>query len=364
MRLLMWLYVNLKVVFKQFPMTIIYMLGLPLFIGLLMGNMMTIMFANPNSVEPLIIQIIDEDQSPLSSQLISFLNDESMAPYFTLSDDERASLLVIPDGYEENLLSGRSSELVLEELNTHNYMLSLSVAKSILDQYHEGLGRNLSTDNVEHLALIYDETSLQSIYLETPLALNSTTYYSVGMMSFFVFMMIMNISGASYKSAELGLDKRMYSAPLTRLRMFNYDYLANLLYCVILLSCYVLVYRLLGYSFEGPIPLLILPILATSCFMVSVGSFIGNFFSAKYGNMISLILFFIQIFVGGTFLPTDSMATFSPSYFITKMFQNYILYGTWESLQTPFLMITGIAFLLYVLTCLKEKYRFWEVKKC
>ena len=99
----------------------------------------------------------------------------------------------------------------------------------------------------------------------------------------------MNISGASYKSAELGLDKRMYSAPLTRVRMFNYDYLANLLYCVILLSFYVLVYRVLGYSFEGPIALLLLPILATVLvLMVSVGSFIGHFFSAKYGNMLAV----------------------------------------------------------------------------
>lgn len=364
MRLLMWLYVNLKVVLKQFPMTILYMLGLPLFIGLLMGNMMTIMFTNPNSVEPLILQIVDEDESNLSHQLISILNDESMAPYFEVSDDERGSTLVIPKGYEEDLLSGTGGELVLEEGDTHNHMLSLTVATSILDQYHEGLWRTLSTDNTEFLSLVYDETSLESIYIESPIALNSTTYYSVGMMAFFVFMMIMNISGASYKSAELGLDKRMYSAPLTRVRMFNYDYLANLLYCVILLSCYVLVYRLLGYSFEGPIALLILPILASSCFIVSVGSFIGNFFSAKYGNMISLILFFVQIFVGGTFLPIDNFETFSPSYFITKMFQNYILYGTWESLQTSFMMTIGIAFLLYVLTYLKEKYRFWEVKKC
>ena len=89
MRLLMWLYVNLKVVFKQFPMTILYMLGLPLFIGLLMGNMMTILFANPNSMEPLPLQIIDEDQSTLSNQLISFLNDESMSSYFIISNDER-----------------------------------------------------------------------------------------------------------------------------------------------------------------------------------------------------------------------------------------------------------------------------------
>lgn len=363
MRLLMWLYVNLKVVFKQFPMTILYMLGLPLFIGLLMGNMMTILFANPNSMEPLPLQIIDEDQSTLSNQLISFLNDESMSSYFIISNDERASTLVIPDGYEENLLTGMGGELVLEELNTNKHMLSLTVAKSILDQYHEGLFRSLSTDNPEQLSLIYDNTSLKSVYIESALALNSTTYYSVGMMSFFVFMMIMNISGASYKSAELGLNKRMYSAPLTRVRMFNYDYLANLLYCVILLSFYVLVYRVLGYSFEGPIALLLLPILATSCFMVSVGSFIGHFFSAKYGKMLALILFFLQIFIGGTFLPTDSVATFSPSYSITKMFQNYILYGTWESLKTPFLMTIAIALSLYLMTCLKEKYRFWEVKR-
>ena len=101
MRLLTWVYVNLKVMVKQFPVTILYMIGLPLFIGFLMGNMMTMLFENPNNIEPIRIQIIDEDQSTLSNQFITFLSDESLQPYIEISDESLQVTLTIPKGYEE-----------------------------------------------------------------------------------------------------------------------------------------------------------------------------------------------------------------------------------------------------------------------
>ena len=61
MRLFAWIYVNLKQMIKQFPITILYMIGLPLIIGILMGNMMDMLFENPNNMDPITIQVIDED---------------------------------------------------------------------------------------------------------------------------------------------------------------------------------------------------------------------------------------------------------------------------------------------------------------
>lgn len=361
MRLFYWLYMNLKLIFKQFPITILYMIGFPLFIGLLMGNVSDIMFENPNAVNPLRLEVIDQDQSDFSKQLIDFLNNEELTPYFVVTDESIHATLTIPSGYEQQLLNQRAGNLLLSEVNLDNVTISLEAAQRFLNQYHENLMLNLSTNSSDVLSLIYEQTSLQSQYLETPLGLNSVTFYSVGMMSFFIFMMIMTVTASGYKSSELGLDKRYYSAPITRLRMFNYDFLANFIYCLILLMIYVLVYRLIGYSFTGPLWLLIPPVFVSAFFIVSIGSFIGSFFSAKYGNLAANVIFFIQIFIGGSFFPSEELSKFSPSYFITQMFQNYILQGTWESIQKPFFITLGIAFVFYGLTCLKEKFRFWEV---
>lgn len=361
MRLFYWLYMNLKLVFKQFPMTILYMVGLPLGIGLLIGSMTDILFENPNAIDPIKIEIIDEDQSTLSGQLIDFLNSEAMNAYLNLSTESPNATLTIPTEYEEQLLASSGGSLTLNEVDLNNVTVSLEMVQGILNQYHEQLMVNLSPDDSDSLVLIYEQPSLQSTYIETPLQLNSITFYSVGMMGFMIFMLIMTVTAAGYKSSEMGLEKRYYTAPLTRLRMFNYDFIANWIYCFLLLIIYVLFYRWIGYSFSGPLWLLIAPVLVTSFFIVSVGAFIGNFFSAKYGNAVATILFFVQLIFGQTFVPTESLANLSPTYFITEMFQNYILQGTWASIQNPLLITLVISFILYGITCLKEKYRFWEV---
>lgn len=361
MRLFYWLYMNLKLIFKQFPITIIYMIGFPLGIGLLMGNMMDILFTNPNAIDPIKIEIIDENQSTISGQLIDFLNSESMSPYLNLTDESPNATLKIPTDYEEKLLAGSGGTLILNEVNLNNVTVSLEMIQEILNQYHEQKMMSVSSDDSNILSFIYEQSSLESTYIETPLKLNSISFYSIGLMSFTIFMLIMTFTASSYKSSEMGLTKRYYTAPLTRLRMFHYDLIANWLYCFLLLIIYVLVYRLLDYSFLGPLWLLIAPVLVTSFFIISVGAFIGNFFSAKYGNAVATVLFFIQIILGQTFIPSEKLQYLSPSYFITQMFQNYILQGTWASIQTPLLITLAIGLTLYVLTCLKEKYRFWEV---
>ena len=361
MRLFYWIYMNLKLLIKQFPMTILYMIGLPLGIGLLMGNIATILFANPNVIDPIKIELIDEDQSKLSNQLIEFLTDESMNAYLTLTDDSPHTSLTIPTGYENQILSGSGGFVTLEEISLNNVTISLEMVQQILNQYHEQLMMNLNKEHSTILSIIYEQSSLQSTYIETPLQLNSMTFYSVGMMGFMILMLIMTFTASGYKSSEMGLKKRYYTAPLTRLRMFHYDLIVNWLYCFLLLIIYVLVYRFLGYSFSGPMWLLIPPILVTSFFIVSISAFIGNFFSVKYGNLIATILFFVQIIFGQSFIPSDSLPNLSPAYFITQMFQHYILQGTWTSIQTPLLITLVIGLLLYVPTYLKEKYRFWEV---
>lgn len=360
MRLFAWIYVNLKQMIKQFPITILYMIGFPLVLGILMGNIMDMLFENPNNIDPITIQVIDDDQSNLSHQLISMLSDESLEAYVLIADQDFSATLTIPSGYETELLNQRNSELTLTEVvPTSRQEISLTVLQQLLDQYHEQLMIQLSNKSSDTLNTVYSQSAIQTNYVDTPLQLNSQTYYSVSMITFFTSMMILNITTASYKSAALGLNKRFAALPLTKLTMFNYDFIGNWIYTALLILIYVLVYRLLGYSFTGSLSLLILLSLITSLFIVSIGLFISNFFTSKYGNLIAYLLLFVQIILGGTFLPMDNLPLISPSYFISQMFENYILFGTWQSVSFPLLITLAIAAIFYLLTALKEKYHWW-----
>ena len=107
------------------------MIGLPLIIGILMGNMMDMLFENPNNMDPITIQVIDEDQSTLSHQLISMLSDESLEAYVLMADQDLASAtLTIPSGYENELLNQRNSGLTLTEVTTNPHEISLTGASN------------------------------------------------------------------------------------------------------------------------------------------------------------------------------------------------------------------------------------------
>ncbi|MGL4373760.1 MAG: ABC transporter permease [Turicibacter sp.] len=367
MQLLHWLYMNMKLIIKTFPVTVGYMVGIPLVIGLLMGTVMDELFDNPNVVTALPVLVTDEDQSEMSSQLIDFLADDSMSDYLYISLPESAKIeLVIPNGYEQALLQGNPTELVIKELEEQmeaSVAYKLDVLESLLHQYTEQVQTSVATQgNLDILEAIYGTSAIQSVYIDTPIQLNSVSFYSISMIGFFVFMMVMTIAQSSYKQSEMGLNKRFYSAPLSRIKMFNYDYLANLIYVVFIFAIYVFVYRILGYSFTGPIHLLGLGILVIGFFCVSLGSVISTFFTPKYGNAIAMGLFFLQVAVGGSFYPIESefLQYLSPSYPVTELFENLMLFNTFESISQPLFIMIGISLVLYLLCLLKEKFRWWE----
>ncbi len=354
MRLLTWIYVNLKQIFKLFPIMIGYVVGLPLVISLLMGTLTESLFENPNEISPLVIDIVDNDQSELSKQLVLFLSSDEVSTLLDVSSDEPDALLTIEKGYADKLLSNSPLTLELQALSANTHQYAVKGATSLLDEYHKQLSIALS--NNETITNLYSTSAISFTEIETALSLNSTTYYAVSLMSFTAIMLIMSVSAASYKAKEMGLTKRYYAAPLTRLKMLHYDMLSNVIYIFIVFATYMLIYRLLGDAFVGNVALLSLGALATAIFVTVCGAFVSTYFSSKYGLIITNIIFFIQIFLGGTFLPSGLGITVSPGYYITEIFENLVLHDTFASIQSPLLMLLLISFVVYILTIFKEKF--------
>lgn len=356
MRLLLWIYVNLKPLFKQFPITVLYIIGLPLLIGLLMGNMLDDLFQNPIQSEPLTLCIIDHDQTAYSQQLTDLFLNEPLSDSIHLTNEEASATLTIPRRYEEMILNHEEGELVLTANDKKNNAFLLSTLQQILDSYHEQLAMQLNSDKQEALNVLYEQGAIETKYVETPLSLTSQTYYSVSMIGFFVTLMIVTLTGAGAKSVELGTNKRLAAAPLKKETMFNYDFIGNFIYCFICLLLYTMVYRVLHYSFSGPFLLLLISVISTSFFIVSIGLFIQYTFSPKHGYLVAYTLFFWQIILGGTFLPNQVTELLSPTYYITHLFENYILSPTWQNIGGPLFMTTFIGLMFYLITFLKEKF--------
>lgn len=351
--LIIYVKTTLKSIFSNGAIAIIYFVSLPIIIGLLMGSFLNFQFENPINITKTPIAIVDEDNSTMSKNLSDMIS--SLDTLLTVESNESDAdvTIVIPSGYEKSLLSNEENSITLKENNDSS--IFLTTLETILNEYHKKLSIQLSNPNVD-LSEIYNKSAVSSSVIGKPIVLNSNEYYAVSLIGFFVTMMIMNLAGGAYKSEELGINKRIYSIPLTRVRLMILDVVAGISYVFILFMIYLLVYRFLGISFTGSFPLLLLISVVTAIFIVSVSNLISTFLPKKYGTIATFAIFLVQIVLGGTFMPNTGGINISPAYFINKLFENYVLFNNFDSLK-PFLISSiGISILLYSLALLKEKF--------
>lgn len=344
---------TLKSIFSNGAIAIVYFVSLPLIIGLLMGSFLKSEFENPININKTPVAIVDEDNSNLSKNLTDMISSLNTLLTIESSPDNADVSIIIPTGYEKSLLSNEENSIILKE--NKNSSILLTTLEAILNDYHKKLSIQLSSSDVD-LSEIYNQSAITSSIVGKPITLNSNEYYAVSLIGFFATMMIMNLAGGTYKSEELGINKRIFSMPLTRVRLMLLDVAAGISYVFILFITYLLVYRFLGISFTGNFPLLLLISAVTAIFIVSVSNLISTFLPKKYGTIATFAIFLGQIVLGGTFMPNTGGITISPTYFINKLFENYVLFNNFDSLKPFLISAIGISILLYSLALLKEKF--------
>lgn len=375
-----WAYLklHLKAIIKQIH--IIFFTGVifPLILGLVMANFQKEAFIKENKAPFIEISISDEDKSQMSGALISFLKSDELKKIIVIKDkdSENAINLIIKSGYEERLKNNEKQEIIIKEgKNTEG--ISLKILNDVIQKYHDDIFEGtLIEKNIENKTLpeenksrLYKNISeeifnlnssnfISESILESKRSLTAYEYFSVTMLSYLIFILITGIVHGGYQEKEIGVTDRIKAAPITAIENFNYGFMGTVIYSICLMAMYVGVYKILGLSFNGSITLLALLVIISAIFTVAVSCLLSQIIGKKYFTAFITVLMFVQIILGGTFIPLKqftsnefirSLAKFSPDVLITKAYNGYIIHNSFNSISLYLLGLLGISIISYLL---------------
>lgn len=352
----MRLFYTIKYFFKSLKSNLLAnlfsFLVLPLGMAWLFGMLANTGFQNPNVVEVIPITISDKDNSTYSKSLISFIENDLSTLFKVTSKDDNADLeIIIPNNYEESILDNKSTTIEIKELSTK--MQTSSLMKNIINEYHEKLYYKNIPSSFIKTTTINGEVKTTSI-----------EYFSVSFLGFLGIMFIVSISNGQYSSEDNGLNKRESSMPISRCTKLIYKFIASSIYILIFILLYLLSFRYFNISFTGNLSTLILLSIITSMFIASVSSFLGVFFSKKYGQIIVYTLMIIEFIFGGIFTPfsdvLSNLSKLSPLYLITNLFTKFNNYNSLEHLLSTIFIILSMSIILLIASLIKEIYSWRE----
>lgn len=363
----MRLYYSIKFFFKSLKsnlfMNICSFILLPMIMLFFLDNIGKSQFESPNITTVININIIDNDNSSSSKQFIDYLKNNCNELFDISNKNNNYELeITIPKGYENSILNNNNKNSIeIKELQKISSTYS-NIAKNIIDNYHQQLYFNdVGTSFIENK------------FIDANISQTSSQYYAISFVGFLIVSFIFNNIASthigevsnSYVDESSGLNKRIYSMPISRVYRLILNFVNLFLYSLIFLILYLLINRFLGLAFTGDIFILIIISIITSLFVASASKFIDVFLPKKYGITIVSILFLGQMVFGGMFTPfVDSLSKLykiSPVYIISDLFTKYSIYNNIDSILKSSILILLISLILFILSVIKEKYSWKEI---
>jgi len=130
--------------------------------------------------------------------------------------------------------------------------------------------------------------------------------------------------------------------------------MALIVYVFIIISGYVIFFRVAGLSFKGNILDLILLILMGTMLVVSMSKSISTIFGAKYGKIIGTIIFTLPLISGEIFSGEgNKIALLTPTHYLNNAFNLYNLNGNLEGCGKWILIIFAMSIIIYSAAIIK-----------
>lgn len=392
MKLLAYLKVSLKGLIKEFPAFLLSYAIYPIVIALVLGYVQKDMFT-PAINDPIFsIIIVDEDNTKESNNLISFLNSEEVSKILTVKTNNREKFdytLRIPKGYENSLL-GKTSTSVKVEAEEKSSTTIGNILVNMVDKYNEEVSQGLViqesiennslTNEAREKLMVEINTILSNAYATNSIntnihnvrkSLNSYEYYSVTFLNFAFIIFLMAVITSDALEKEIGLYNRIMSTSMTKFQYFNYGMMSSYLMMLVANLIYVGTYRIIGLSFKGSLPILLLIVLVQSFMITVIGTLISTIFKKKYGLPLVQIFLVVQMILGGMVGPLhkwninpifDFYNKYKPDAVIVNTYRNYILYNNLSSISNYLLIMVGVSMVLYLVNVLAIQMK-WGVSK-
>lgn len=348
MKGLTYIKIQLKNLFSNFQVSILYFIALPLIIGGAMGFMNKSLHGGEFKLDTIKIGIIDEDKSQLSENLVGFLRNDISKDILAVVDDDMDGTIVIPKGYDERIRDFQNVDITIKDNDTS--IEKLNTVKSIIDSYHKAIYDSAKGINREEAV---EKVKLEGKQQEDPFA-----FYSVSLIGLVCSMIIFGLSSINAERNEKNFDERILSTPNSKSKILNLKYVTYYIYSFLSILSYCFVYRFLGKAFIGNIEQLLIIIAIASLLITSLIIFLITMFTEKYAKIAAMVLFMIPILGGGMFTPNVSIISkIAPTYYISEVFSSYERMGNMEESIFTIVIIIIAAILLYLASIIKINLR-------
>lgn len=357
MRLLYYIKTTLKGMVSNGAITILYFIGFPIILAAFMGFVQNTAHDAPLKLKPLNIQIIDEDNTEISKSLVEFLKSEDMKDVVNIVEEKPTAEIIIKEGYEKNILSLNKGEVIINK-KEEGYIYSTNTVKIVLDKYHQSLYVSLSGGSLEDLNKVTGQSIIEDEIIDVPKSSSTFEQTVASMIGFVISMLIFSSIQAGYSDISMNLDKRINSAPLSRTQILLYETTALLVYVFIIISAYVMFFRIAGMGFEGEFISLMVLVLTASILVVSTVKFILTLFGAKYGRIFGGLVFILPIIGGEIFMGKgNTISLLTPTHYLNNAFSLYNSNGNLEGAGKWILLLLGLSIAAFLITMIKENFK-------
>ena len=344
---------TLKGMIANGTIVVLCFIGVPIIMACLMGYFSNLTNANPLKLRVLDVKIVDNDNSEMSKKLKEMIKEKELKELIKIVDKDSDVELVIDKGYEDNILNKNRGTIRINR-KTEKKEVATNTLKTILNRYHQNLYVALTDGNIEELDKFFDTQIIDNIKIDTMKTNNMYEKYAASMIGFVIVMLIMTMVQSAYNDKSVNIESRVNAAPVTKIQYLFYNTLAYIIYVFIIVSAYVIFFRITGLSFKGNVLDLLVLILTSTLLVVSLAQTITTVFKAKYGKIISYIIFLIP--VASTemfFLEGNKIAIISPTHYLNNAFTLYNLNGNLTEGWKWILMILVIAIITYSIAIVK-----------
>ena len=363
MRALYYIKTTLKGMFSNGLITIAQFLLLPILVACFMSYFQNMTHDNPLKMKLLKVQIINEDNSEISNQLLEFLKNDEMKEIVSIVDKKPEVELIIEKGYGDNVLSLNKGNIIINK-RTEGREFAIDTFKVILDKYHKSLYVSLSGGNLNDLNKINTSSFIENETIDILKTNNTYQTISASMIGFVITMLTFSMIQSGYSEVSTNLDKRISSTPITRIQYLFYDTAALLVYSFIIILGYVMFFRLTNLSFKGSLINLMVLVIISAILVVFSAKTISTLFGAKYGKIVGTIMFTLPIISGEMFMGEgNKISLITPTHYLNNAFSLYNLNGNLEGCGKWILLILGISFAIYSLAIIKEGVN-WRKRIC
>ena len=353
MKLFYYTKTTLKGMVSNAAITVIYFILFPVLLAGIMGFFRNSFNENSLKLNTLKISIIDNDNSNMSKNLVSFLESDEMKELIEVNSKDNDVEIVIPKGYEESVLSLEKNEIKINKLED-GFTNSTNTLKTILDKYHQGLYISLSGGAIEALNNITGKSVIENININASKTSSGYEVLSSSMIAFVISMLIFSLIQGNYAEVSRNIDRRIVSTPISKNEYFYYDSFALLIYSAIIVSGYVFFFRIAGISFTGNLFPLIVLILISAILIVSMSKFVYVLFGALYGKVIGGLIFILPIIGMESFTGEgNALKVLAPTHYITKLFNVYNLDGSFNSNIKDLIFIVLLSAVLFGIAIIK-----------